>query len=253
MSYDLIKANLNLFAVLKNLEVLVEFDEEINSLAKNWDVSIQFSVKGGPKVSVIFKDGKCSVVRGKCKKPSVKLFFLSPSHLNNMMDGKGSPIPLKGFTKLGFLTKDFPKVTDKLEYYLKPTDELLKDKDYLEMNTRLTLNTAPYAIREIGLMDPLSVKILSHMKEGIVQLKILPKGPSVFIEFKGKDIIPGTGNVEKPMVMLTFKNMKIAGDFLNGKSDVFTEVANGNVTIKGQTGMLDTLNLVLDRIPEFLG
>jgi len=253
MSYDLIKANLNLYAVLQNLEDLVAFDPEIAQMAKDWNISIQFIVKNGPKAFIEFKDGVCTHGRGKYKRPSVKLFLPSPSGLNKMMDGEGGPIPLKGFTKLGFLLKDFPKVTDKLEYYLKPTDELLKDKNYLNLNTQMTMNTAAFAIREIGLLDPMVKGVASHIRNGTVLLNVLPNGPAVNITFKDGDIIPAKGKVDKPMAMLTFKNIKVASDFLNGKSDAFTAIASGDVLIKGQTGMMDGISLILDRIPHYLG
>ena len=114
MDPELVKANLNLYAVLKNLEDLCEFDREMKKLTAFWNVSIQFSVRKGPHAWVSFSDGKCAVSRGRIKKPSIILFFMSPGHLNRMFDGNANPIPLKGFTKLRFLTKEFPKLTDRL-------------------------------------------------------------------------------------------------------------------------------------------
>ncbi len=252
MSYELVKANLNLYAVLKNLEDLIKYDDEMNNLAKDWKISIQFSVKGGPQAYIDFKDGQCFVGRGKIKSPSVILYFLSPAHLNKMMDGNGNPIPLKGFTKLGFLTGDFDKVTKRLEYYLKPTDELLKEQKYLQLNTRFTLNTAAYAIREIGLLDDFGKITASHIRDGIVEMKINPDGPSVFVEFKNGDIIPGTGKAENVMSSLSFKDIQVASDFLNGKTDAFTAIASGDVMMKGQIPMAEGVSLILDRIPEYL-
>ena len=154
MSYEIVKAHLNLYAVLQNLEDLVKYDDEMARFTKDWNISIQFSVLKGPKACVEFKNGNCTLHKGEIPNPTVKLLFLSPSHLNKMMDGNGTPIPLKGFTKLPFLSGDFTKLTDRLEYYLKPTDEALKDSAYLELNTRLTLNTAVFGIREIGWASP---------------------------------------------------------------------------------------------------
>jgi putative sterol carrier protein len=48
------------------------------------------------------------------------------------------------------------------------------------------------------------------------------------------------------------KGMKVANDFLNGKMDTFTAIATGDVIIKGQTPMLDSMSLILDRIPMYL-
>lgn len=252
MNYELVKAHLNLYAVLQNLEDLVKYDPEMSELSKNWRISIQFSVRNGPKACVEFKDGQCTLHRNGIPKPTVKLFFTSPAHLNKMMDGNGNPIPLKGFTKLPFLSGDFTKLTDKLEYYLKPTDALLEDKTYLAINTRMTLNTAAFAIKEIGTLDPTGKLACAHIRNGIVLLKILPDGPAANIHFNNGNIEPGKGEIPKPMACMLMKNMEIANAFLNSKIDPFTAIASGDVMIKGQTAMLDSLSLVLDRIPYYL-
>jgi len=77
---------------------------------------------------------------------TVTLWFTSPAHLNRMFDGSGTPIPLRGFGKLGFMQKEFTQLSDRLAHYLKPTPELLGDPDYLAMNTRLMLTTAAFAV-----------------------------------------------------------------------------------------------------------
>lgn len=252
MNFDLIKANLNLYAVLKNLEDIVKYDPEIAKLSKGWNVSIQFRVRKGPKAYIEFKNGECTVNRGKRRWASIILYFFSPGHLNKMFDGKGNPIPLRGFTKIKFLTGDFVKLTERLEYYLKPTDELLKNKSYLALNTRLTLNTAAYAMREIGELDKIGRAVSAHMRDGSVLMKVLPDGPSVNVTLKGGKIAPAKGDVDRPMAVLSMKNVAIANDFLNGKVDTFAAVASGDVEIKGQTPMLDSLSLLLDRIPVYL-
>lgn len=252
MDYELIKAHLNLYAVLQNLEELVQHDPDMRELSKNWRISIQFSVRNGPKACIEFKDGTCVLHRGAMARSTVKLFFVSPAHLNKMMDGKGNPIPLKGFTKLPFLSKDFTTLTDRLEYYLKPTDALLADKGYLSLNTRMTLNTAAFAIREIGTLDPTGKRACAHIRNGTVLLKILPEGPAVNIYFNNGRIEPEKREMPKPMACMFMKNIQVANDFLNSKIDPFTAIASGDVIIRGQTPMLDSLSLVLDRIPYYL-
>jgi len=202
---ELIKANLNLYAVLRNLEDLVACDSETASLVENWSVSIQFIVLNGPRAYCEFENGVCTVCRGKHKHPSIILFFVSPRHFNRMMNGKGNPIPLKGLTRLGFLKTDFRRVTEKLEYYLKPTDALLTDDAYLELNTRLTLNTAAFAVRELALLDPIGKVAASRVRNGSVNLKILPDGPCVYVEFQDGDIEAGKREAEEPMAVLSMK------------------------------------------------
>jgi hypothetical protein len=252
MDADSIKAGLNLYAVLQNLEDLVIQDREMADLSKDWDLSIQFLVRNGPQAAIIFKAGSCKVVRGKLPAPTVKLFFVSPAHLNKMMDGNGTPIPLKGFTKLRFLNNDFAKLTDRLEYYLQPTDDLLKDPQYLAMNTRLTLNTAAFALRELGGTDPVSKLALSHMLNGGVMMKIQPEGPAVSIFFQNGTIEAVKGETEHPRACMLMENLQTANDFLNGRLDAFAAIASGKVIIKGQIPMLDAMSIVLDRIPIYL-
>jgi len=209
-------------------------------------------VMGGPRAYIEFQNGQCQVGRGKHYAPAIKLFFLSPAHLNRMMDGKGNPIPIKGFTKIPFLTGDFTKLTDRLEYYLRPTEERLKEKTYLELNTRFTLNTAAFALREIGELDPVGKQVVSHIPDGSVLMKILPDGPAINILFQGGEIEPGIGETERPMACMFMKDVQVANDFLNAKIDAFTAIASGDVTIKGRIPMLDSLSLILDRIPMYL-
>ncbi len=252
MSYQRVKAGLNLHAVLKNLEDLVQYDSEVAAMVKNWDVSVQFVVNPGMKGYVSFKDGACAVGKGKCDKPSIVLFFISPAHFNKTLDGDGTPIPLKGFSRLKFLLNDFPKVTEKLEYYLKPTEELLEDSDYLELNTRLTLNTAVFGASVLGMLDPDCITLASHIKDGKVLMTIQPDGPSAHLNFSEGGIEPGKGAVDEPSAIMSLKDTKVANDFFNGKSDAFTAIASGDVSIMGQVPMLDALGLILDRIPKYL-
>jgi len=252
MDPDLVKANLNLYAVLKNLEDLCEFDNEMKELISSWNISIQFIVRKGPSVFLSFSSGKCDVARGRMKNPSIVLFFLSPSHLNRMFDGNANPIPLKGFTKLGFLSKKFPKLTDRLSYYLRPTDELMRNNEYFEMNTRLTLNTAAFALPEIAAFDSTGIKISSKIPDGTVVMRILPGFHSVSITFSGGAASAQKGDVGNPMAVMEMKNLEVAGDFLNGRSDPFTAIASGDVSIMGLIPMLDNMSILLDRVQHYL-
>jgi len=252
MNPDLVKANLNLYAVLKNLEDLTEFDSSMKGLIASWNVSIQFSVRGGPAAFVSFQNGKCTVGRGRMKSPSIKLWFKSPAHLNNMFDGNANPVPLKGFTRLGFLAREFPKLTDRLAWYLKPTEDLMKDKQYLELNTRMTLNTAAFAVPEIAAADSDGIKVACKIPDGTVAMRILPAFHSVNITFKGGSAVSSKGDIDKPTAVMSMKNISVANGFLNGKIDAFTAIASGDVSIRGLIPILDGMSLLLDRVQHYL-
>ncbi|MDM8516123.1 hypothetical protein QUF76_07985 [Desulfobacterales bacterium HSG16] len=253
MSHELLTARLNAYAVLKNLEDLVVHDREMALFTKDWNIAIRFFVLNGPDAFVEFDSGKCRVGKGGGeKKSSVILFFHSPAHFNKMMDGKASPVPVKGFTKLRFLTKEFSVLTEKLEYYLKPNADLLADPKWVALNTRMTLTTAVWSIPELAELDPVANILSSHMGKGSISLGILPDGPKVNLTVNKDSIVPAKGEIKAPAAAMTMKDMTVANDFLNGRLDAFTAIATGDVSIRGQIPMVDTLSLMLDRIALYL-
>jgi hypothetical protein len=246
----LTKAHINLFALLRNLEDLCEMDEESKSLISGKDLSILFSIKGGPQGRLIFKDGKCRFERGpgSC---SMKLYFKSPEHFNSMIDGKANPIPLKGLTRIKFLTNEFTKITDRLAYYLKPTDELLKNPHYFNINTYLTAYTAFYALGEIGNTDPIGQLNAKRIPDGIISISVL-NGPAVHIEVKEGLLQVSKGAHNKPRASMVFQSAETANAILNGKADTYTCMGNGSFSVNGYIPMLDNMNKLLSQVPGYL-
>lgn len=248
---NLVKAHLNLIALLQNVEELVAMDQETASLTAHWDFSLQFTVLGGPRSYLVFHERRCRFGIGRTASPRVHLLFLSPRHCNRVFEGKSTPIPLRGLTRVRFLTKEFPRLTQRLEYYLRPTDELLKTSDYLSANTRMTLNTAAFGARELAGLDPVARLNANRIRDGIILMKIWD-GPAVHMAFQEGRIDVIKGEASHPMAEICFKDMKTANEFLNGRTDTFAAVAAGDVMLRGQTPMLQHLGLILDRLPEYL-
>jgi hypothetical protein len=247
-----IKAYLNLHAVLQNLEDLIMFDNQMAAVVKGENLSVEFNVIYGPKAHVEFSNGACRVGKGCHISPSIKLLFYSTTHLNKMFDGASFPIPIKGFTKLNFLSTKFTKLTERLKYYLKPDAERLKDEAYLEMNTRLALNTAVHAVSVLGSYDPISKMTAAHMMNGGIVLQVLPDGPAVSLDVRDGQIHAFKNSSKNPMAVMSFKNMGVANALLNNKLDSYSAIAAGDITLKGRLDMLDSINVILDRIPHYL-
>jgi hypothetical protein len=249
---ETIIAHLNLYAVLQNTGDLLRLDSEMADLAKNWRITIQFMVKGGPAAWLEFIDGGCRHGRGQHPSPDVKLLFLSPAHLNKMFAGSGIPIPLKGFTKLGFLQKDFAKLTDRLEAYLKPEEGRLEEAAFRNINTELTLYTAIHAVRELALLEPTCKKVAASIPDGGLQVGVQPDGPWAHLVFKGGEISVGKGPLEKPDATMTFSDMASANALLTGQQDAFQAVAAEKVMLRGLIPIIDNVGLILDRVEEYL-
>jgi hypothetical protein len=252
MTKDLIKAHLNLCAVLQNLEDLVKLDGEMARLVHDWDVVVQFSVRNGPAASVTFKNGNCTHEVGRHPNPTIKLYFISPAHLNSMFDGKGTPIVLRGLTRIGFLKKDFTQLTERLSYYLKPDNNRLADEGYVKINTILTLNTAVHAAKELATLEPSSKRIAAETPHGTFQLEVLPDGPFACITLNADGISVRKGKCDAPMAKMVFKDLPAANAMLTGRLNAFLAVAQGDVILQGQLPIIDNVNLILDRVPAYL-
>ncbi len=252
MCDGLIRAHLNLYAVLQNLENLVKLDPEMAEFSKDWRISIQFAVRRGPAAYVEFHEGACRHGRGAHPNPGIRLFFLSPKHLNDMFEGHGTPIPLKGFTKLGFLQKKFTKLTERLEYYLKPEQNRLSDPDYLKTNTTLTLYTAVHAVTELALLEPTSREIAAATPNGTLQIGVLHGGPYAHLVFDQGAVTARKGQAERPSATMSFRTMQVANDLLGGRLDAFQAVALGDVQLRGLLPMIDNAGLILDRVGMYL-
>lgn len=280
MSYDDVRARLNLLAVLPSLEDVVRDDPEMRALVSAARLTIRFSVAGGPSISVRFAGGVCTVgpdhgpppaaAGGPAGEagpaaagaagpgaaggpgPTVRLVFTSASHLNRMFDGASQPIPLWGFNHLGFLKNEFTELSDRMAYYLTPSEELLEHPGYLAMNTLLTLNTAAFAVPVLLGHDPDCIPLRHGLTQGTVVIKVLPDGPAVSLVCGASGVIPVKGELPHPSALVLLRDLPTASAFLNGKLDTFAAAVTGDVQIWGRIGMVDTLGLVLDRVPKYL-
>jgi len=258
MSYADIRARLNLLAVLPNLEDVVRDDPEMRALVSAARLTIRFSVARGPNTSVRFGDGECAVgpelgpgAAGD-PGPTVRLAFTSAAHLNKMFDGASQPIPLWGFNRLGFLKNEFTELSDRLAYYLAPSDELLAHPGYLAMNTLLTLNTAAFAVPVLLAHDSECIPLRHGLTQGTVVIKVLPEGPAVSLVCGASGVLPVKGELPHPSALVLLRDLPTASAFLNGKLDTFSAAVTGEVQIWGRLGMVDALALVLDRVPKYL-
>lgn len=251
MSDNLTKAYINVFAILRNLEDLCEMDEESGLLIKDKNVAIQFIVKNGPRALVIFKEGKCTVRsgEGRC---DIRLYFRSPEHLNKMFEGTANPIPLKGFTKLGFLKNEFTKLTEHLAFYLKPTDELLANPRYFKINTYLTIYTAIFALAQIGNYDKAGILNAARIPDGIVSISVLNGGPSVHIKAASGRLEAAKGPGQPARAYMNLSSMIVANSIFNGKLDAYTAIGAGDFEVKGFIPMLDNINKILFQIPAYV-
>ncbi|MBN1343556.1 MAG: hypothetical protein JXQ73_12785 [Phycisphaerae bacterium] len=252
MRNQLVMAHLNLHAILPNLEELVEFDPEMTRLIGTWDIAIEFAVRAGPRAHVVIRNGRCKVGPGPADRPDVKLWFKSPEHLNAMFDGKAKPLPVKGFSRLGFMSSEFPKLTDRLTHYLRGSDDVLRDPRVVDFVTRCMLYTAVFGVAELAELDPAVAGLAARTPNGTAEFKILPDGPTVHVTHRNGDFTASKGPAGTPNVKMYFRDTKVCNDLLNGRMDAFAALGRGDVVITGFLPLADQLNAMLEYLEDYL-
>ena len=244
-------ARCNLYAVLGAIPHLLYLDPDAAALIRGKNIRVGFSVKNGPKATLIFKDGEAEMVEGigKC---SIKLWFPSAEKFNNMIDGKGSPIPVSGFQHIGFLLGAFTKLTDSLSAYLRPEPEKLQDPAFFERSTTLMLYVIGRAIVQIGNHDRVGTFSASNITDGKIKLGI---GDTLAVAIHSKDhhlvfdAVPNDCGVTSQMV---FDSLQTARDLFDGNINAIAAVGMGQVRVSGMISQVDNVNRILDRVAIYL-
>ena len=250
MKDELTKAYINLFSILRNLEDLCELDSECKELINNKNLDIMFYIKGGPKAILRFKDGKCSLIKGngKC---DMNLFFTSPKHFNDMIDGKANPMPLKGFSNIKFLKNQFTTITDRLSYYLKPTDELLMNPQYFKINTILSFYAAFMALVQIVYYDAIGKINAKRIPDGVMSIGVID-GPNVSLYIKNGTLSMKKEKIKNPRASMEFDSLETVNKLLNRKIDAYSCIALEKIRTKGYIPIIDNFNKILSQVSEYL-
>lgn len=251
MSISDTKASINLYAVLRNLEELCRLDESSRALVRASRQSVRFEVRDGPSATLVFADEACVMREGEgaC---SIKLYFRSSEHFNLMMDGKANPIPVKGFLKLGFLTKEFTGLTKRLEYFLKPTPSLLEDPQYFGIHTALLLNTAAFAVACIGNGDPVGQAIAARIPDGIIAISVRESGQQVFLRAERGRLAAMKSTNEAPRAFMIFDTVQATNDALSERVDVHELIVREKLQLKGLLPMVQNMSDLLSKVPQFI-
>lgn len=244
-------AYVNLYGVLGTLENLCELAPEAGGILTNKKpVSVGFAVKGGPSATVTFKGGKCRMEQG-CYSCDVKLPFSSCEKFNGLVAGTTTPIPSKGFTHVGFLLKDFTKLTDLLSKYLRPDPADLENEDFFRISTSLMFYTISVALAQIANNDEIGKFTAGHIVDGEIAFSV-KDGPGSTLIVKNHRILAVKKPCESPRAIMEFGSIRLARDLFDGKVNALACIGSGKIVMKGMISMLDNLNRLLDRVAIYL-
>ena len=244
-------AYINMYAVLGAIENLCELDEKASELVKTKKpVSIGLEVKGGPSATLFFKNGRCRMEQG-TQNCDVLLPFSTPEKFNAMVDGTGSALPSKGFSKIAFLLKKFIPLTDLLSKYLRATEEDLKDDKFFEISTKLMFYVITVALSQIGNNDAIGTFSASWIPDGIIEVSI-KDCVSATIRVKDHHMVTIKTKPDAFRSKMEFDNIRLARDLFDGKVNSIACIGEGTITMHGQINMIDNVNRILDRVALYL-
>jgi len=243
-------AFINLYAVLGTLPELCRLSPQAQAYIRNQNVRLGIAVKGGPAVTLVFENSTCRLESG-ADNCTIKLPFSSPEKFNGMIDGTVTPIPTKGFTRIGFLTGNFIKLTDLLTRYLRASEEDLADERFFETSTRLMFHLIVEAIAQIGNEDPVGQVSASYIVDGKIKLSI-KGGPCACISAENHKLTALQADCDDSFSMMEFADMKLARALFDGKVNAVAGVGTGQVRLEGMISQLDNVNRILDRVALYL-
>ena len=243
-------AYINLYAVLGSIPRLCELDERARELIKNEKISLGFRVKGGPSGALCFADGRAWFAE-ECDSCNIILPFSSPEKFNGMIDGTVTPIPSKGFARLGFLLKKFMPLTDILSSYLRADEKALEDPVFFEKSTLLMFHLIANAIAQIGNVDMIGQASASYIVDGTIKLAI---GDEDVLGIEAKDhVLRVLKEAPKSFSsFMRFEDIKLARDLFDGRVNAVAAVGEGKVRIGGMISQVDNVNRILDRVALYL-
>ena len=244
-------AFINAYAVFGAIENLCELDAEAKKLASpEKPISIRFNVSDGPQAVFSFGNGNCVMTKG-AGAADIHLKLFSCEALNKMVDGKATPIPLKGIFKIGFVTGNFTKLGDILSKYLRATPEQLADRKFFEISTKLMANVIAGAICQIGNNDPIGKISASRIPDGNISFTIGDE-VNLTINCKGGKLDLIKSKCEKPRAVMKFADLDTARAVFDGKEDAMACIGNGVLTLSGFIPMLLNMNNILARVATYL-
>ena len=247
-------AFVNAYGVLRTLENLCDTVDEAKAVCKSLKkpVSLCFDVTDGPCVTYHFTNDGCKMTEGDygC---TCKMKFSSPEKFNALTDDSKPGVPVKNIPQvLSFLMGPFTKLTDILTKYLMTSEDDLKNRDFFEKSTVLTMYTIGGAICALANNDSISKLSASYIPDGDIQMGITG---AYYVTLRARDhkLELIKEKPDTPRAIMEFKTIDLANALFNGTASTMAELCAGNIYMAGMINMIDNVNRILDRVAVYLG
>jgi len=258
--HDMLRASIYLKAILPLMEDLVEFDPEAAGAIEGKSIILQFEVKHGPSAYLGIRNRTIRHGIGKHPLPTIRLVFKTPELLNRMFAGENiRPGLRKGFFHLIFLIKKFPRLAERLEYYLEGDGKNATDERTKKFLVQIGLHAMLGGMAAVASDDPDLRSVADDMPPGTLLVNILPHGPfgtfSKISQNRGYAFV-STFNlpVRHANAVMEFSSSEAAKDFIDGRLNAVTAIGVGkDIKIKGLLPLIDKASIFLYRFAKIMG
>ncbi|MGD2207341.1 MAG: aminotransferase class III-fold pyridoxal phosphate-dependent enzyme [Anaerolineae bacterium] len=255
---DMVRASTYLKGILPLMEDLVEYDQAAAAAIAGQDLVLQFEVKDGPIGHLEIREGKIRHGVGRHPHPDVRLTFKTPGLLNRLFDGEDvRPGIRKGFTRLGFLTKTFPILAERLEYYMEGEGQNAKGPEANLFLVKLGLHAMLGGMTAVAADDPSLADVAAATPAGTLLVTVLPDGPQgTFAKVPrngGYEFVSTWGQpVEQPNAVMEFTSLDVARRLIDGQLSAVVAIGTGEMRIRGHLPLIDKVNVFLTRLGQVL-
>lgn len=246
-------AFVNMYGVLGTLENLCAMDAEAKHILQGLkkEVALCLDVANGPCCTFHFSKEGCVVTQGR-EGCTCRMYFSSPEKFNDLIDHSKPGIPVKNPVQvLAFLLGPFSKLTDRMTQLLRPSEEALKDRNFFEESTILTLYVVSGAISALANHDPIAKISAEYTVDGDISLGIR-NSASVTVRVREHRFETIKQPADNPRALMEFASIDLANGLFNGTVSTVSEMCKGSIRLSGMISMLDNVNRILDRVSIYL-
>lgn len=256
---EMLQAGIYLKAILPLMEDLVQYDQESAAAIEGRNLVLQFEVKGGPIAHLEIRGGKVRHGTGPHPRPDVRLTFKTPELLNRLFAGENvRPGIRKGFTRLGFLTREFPILSRRLSYYLEGEGKNAQGIDADQFLVRLGFHAMLGGMATVACDDSSLADIAAATPAGTLLVQVLPDGPhGTFAKTvrNGGTAFCTTWQepVEHANAVMEFQSLGVARRVLDGQLSAVVAIGTGEIHIRGYLPLIEKANIFLGRFSRLMG
>jgi hypothetical protein len=257
---EMLRASLFLKAILPLMEDLVSFDSVAASVISGKRLILQFEVKNGPSAHLLIENNKIRHGNGEHPMADIRLTFKTPDLLNRMFDGEDvRPGLRKGFFHLFFLIRKFPRLADRLQFYLEGDGKRAADEKTKNFLVRIGLHAMLGGMATVASHDADLRSIADETPFGTMLVNILPDGPFGTFTKKshnGGYIFESTFNqpVRHANAVMEFSSPDAAKKLIDGELNAVTAIGLGQeIKIRGLLPLIDKASIFLYRFGKIMG